>query len=69
MSPIEGKSSLGTIDVNDSKRNRKMQMIDVAEYLMKFFAELEGLVPNQGTRHMISSAEHGKLEIRIGAGD
>ena len=45
-----------------------MKMIDVAEYLMKFFAELERLLPNLGTRHMISTAD-GRLEIRIGAGD
>ena len=44
-------------------------MIDVAEYLMKFFAEPERLVPNLGTRHMISTAEDRRLEIRIGAGD
>lgn len=44
-------------------------MIEVAEYLMKFFAELERLVPNLGTRHRISTAEEGRLEIRIGAGD
>ena len=44
-------------------------MIDVTGYLMKFFAELERLVPNHGTRHMISTAEDGKHEIRIGAGD
>lgn len=44
-------------------------MTDVAEYLIKFFAELERLVPNHGTRHMISTTEDGRLEIRIGAGD
>ena len=44
-------------------------MIEVTGYLMKFFTEFERLVPNQGTRHMISTAEDGKLEIRIGAGD
>ena len=44
-------------------------MIDVAQYLLKFFAELERLVPNHGTRHMISTAQDGKLEIRIGDGD
>jgi len=44
-------------------------MTDVAEYLMKFVEELEQLVPNRGTRHMISTTEDGKIEIRIGAGD
>jgi hypothetical protein len=44
-------------------------MIDVAEYLTKFFAELERIVPNRGTRHMISTSQDGKIEIRIGAGD
>jgi hypothetical protein len=44
-------------------------MHDVAEYLVKFLLELERLVPNRGTRHMISTTEDGKLEIRIGAGD
>jgi hypothetical protein len=44
-------------------------MIDVAEYLMKFFDELERLIPNRGTRHMISTMEDGRIEIRIGAGD
>jgi hypothetical protein len=44
-------------------------MSDVTEYLAKFFAELERLVPNHGTRHMISTTKDGKLEMRIGAGD
>jgi hypothetical protein len=44
-------------------------MNDIADYLEKFFAELERLVPNHGTRHMISTTKDGKLEIRIGAGD
>ncbi len=44
-------------------------MTDVAEYLIRFFAELERLVPDHGTRHMISTTEDGWLEIRIGAGD
>ena len=57
------KKHLGSIDVNNSKANREIQMIDVAEYLVKFFAELERLVPNLGTRHMISTAEDGRLEI------
>jgi hypothetical protein len=26
-------------------------------------------VPNHGTRHMISTTDEGRLEIRIGAGD
>jgi hypothetical protein len=44
-------------------------MNDIADYLQTFFAELERLVPNQGTRHMISTTKDGKLEFRIGAGD
>ncbi len=39
------------------------------EYLLKFFAELERLVDGHGTRHVISSAHSGALEIRLGAGD
>jgi hypothetical protein len=39
------------------------------EYLSKFFAELERLVDGHGTRHVISSAHSGVLEIRLGAGD
>jgi hypothetical protein len=44
-------------------------MLDVVEFLTKFLMELERLVPNRGNRHMISTTENGKLEIRIGAGD
>jgi hypothetical protein len=44
-------------------------MIDFARYLTELFAELERLVPSQGTRHMISTTEEGRFEIRIGAGD
>ena len=44
-------------------------MHDVDDYLVKFLLELERLVPNRGTRHMISTTECGKLEIRIGAGN
>ena len=36
---------------------------------MEFFAELERLVPNQDTPHMISTTEDGRLEIRVGVGD
>jgi hypothetical protein len=48
---------------------RKLELHDVVDYLVKFLLELERLVPNHGTRHMISTTEDGKLEIRIGAGD
>ena len=39
------------------------------EYLLKFFAELERLVDGHDTRHVVSSAHCGALEIRLGAGD
>lgn len=44
-------------------------MPDVVEYVTRFLMELERLVPNCGTRHMISTTKEGKIEIRIGAGD
>lgn len=40
-----------------------------AEFILCFLMELERLVPGQGTRHMISTTDEGKLEIRIGSGD
>jgi hypothetical protein len=40
-----------------------------AEYMRRFLLELERLVPNRGTRHMISTTADGQLEIRIGSGD
>jgi hypothetical protein len=52
-----------------AKLGKEARMHDVVEYLVKFLLELERLVPNRGTRHMISTTEDGKLEIRIGAGD
>lgn len=39
------------------------------EYLLKFFAELECLIDGHGTRHAVSTARSGALEIRLGAGD
>ena len=39
------------------------------EYLLKFFAELQRLVDDHGTKHAISTAQTGALEIRLGAGD
>jgi len=39
------------------------------EYPLKLFAELERLVDGHGTRHAISTASTGQLEVRLGAGD
>jgi len=43
--------------------------MSITEWLETYFAELERLVDNRGTRHMLSTSRDGKLEIRIGVGD
>jgi hypothetical protein len=39
------------------------------EYLLKFFAELQRVVDDHGTRHTVSTTRTGALEVRLGAGD
>ena len=43
--------------------------MNLNEYLLKFFAELERLVDGHGTRHAIATTRTGQLEVRLGAGD
>lgn len=42
--------------------------MNVNEYLISFFSELERLVDGHGTKHAISMRD-GRLEVRLGAGD
>lgn len=43
--------------------------MNTTDYILRFLLELERLVPGKGTRHMISTTDDGRLEIRIGSGD
>jgi hypothetical protein len=42
--------------------------MNVNEYLISFFSELERVVDGYGTKHAISMRD-GRLEVRLGAGD
>ena len=56
-------------DGAQSRFDFKRSTLNANEYLVKFFAKLERLVDGHGTRHAISTASTGQLEVRLGAGD
>ena len=56
-------------DGAQSRFDFERSTVNANEYLRNFFSELERLVDGHGTRHAISTASTGQLEVRLGAGD